>query len=248
ENAPTFSGEDDERSANKWEVDIRKEFATGFDGIPDTARYNLAFKKLTGTAAKTIKHTEERTLASLFAAVEDAFPTLYHQERILKDLRSGKAFSAETWTTVISAAKCMLKEVGDLHSGPEALALALESICPTLWAMQSVKSTTVTREALITAIEGFKAALDRSTLTPLNFGIATKPKDKMPAATKPAQTQATAEPANPKSKGAKHRQKWSAAAKDMKHEITDLKADLAHRDHAAAPATEAGPAAPVRTN
>ncbi|KAJ2822830.1 hypothetical protein GGI24_003835 [Coemansia furcata] len=251
ENAPTFSGEEDERSAHKWEVDICKEFETGFDGIPDSARYNMAFKKLTGTAAKTINHTEERTLASLFAAVEDAFPTLHHTERVLKDLRSGKAFSSETRTTVIATAKRMLKEVGTVHSGPEALALTLESICPTLWAMQRVKSTTVTHEELLTAINSFKVALDGSMLIPLNFGTATKTKTSAANKTdaKPsAQQKTSAESSAPKSKGAKRRQKRAAAAKDMKRELANFKADMARRDQAAAPTTEAAPAAPARAN
>ncbi|KAJ2840480.1 hypothetical protein FBU31_000378 [Coemansia sp. 'formosensis'] len=248
ENAPTFSGEEDERSAHKWEVDICKEFETGFDGIPNSACYNLAFKKLTGTAAKMIKHTEERMLASLFAAVEDAFPMLHHTECMLKDLCSGKAFGSETCTTVIATAKRMLKEVGAVHSGPEALALALESICPMLWVMQHVKSTTVMHEALLTAINSFKVALDGSMMIPLNFGMATKPKTSAASKTDgktPAQTKAPAESSAPKSKGAKRHQKWAAAAKDMKCVLANLKADLAHHGQAAAPTPEAAPTVKV---
>ncbi|KAJ2812113.1 hypothetical protein H4S07_001622 [Coemansia furcata] len=251
ENAPTFSGEENECLAHKWEVNICKEFETGFNSIPNSVHYNLAFKKLTGTVAKMIKHTEEWMLASLFTAVKDAFPMLHHTECVLKDLHSGKAFGSETCTMVIATAKQMLKEVGAVHSGPEALALALESICVMLWVMQHVKSTTIMHEALLTAINSFKVALDRSMMIPLNFGMVTKPKTSAASKTDgktPMQTKAPAESSAPKSKGAKRCQKWAAAAKDMKCKLADLKADLARCDQVAAPTPEAAPTVPVQVN
>ncbi|KAJ2833261.1 hypothetical protein GGI24_000922, partial [Coemansia furcata] len=133
---------------------------------------------------------------------------------------------------------------GKLHSRPKALALALESIFPMLWAMQNIKATTIMRKVLLTAINSFKAALDRSTLIPLNFGMAVKAKTTVATKTDgkpPAQTKPPAKTSAPMSKGAKCHQKQAAVAKDMKHKLTDLKADLVHCDQAAANTNEAVP-------
>ncbi|KAJ1824985.1 hypothetical protein LPJ60_000277, partial [Coemansia sp. RSA 2675] len=89
--APTFCGESDERSSVKWVDEIKAEFGDAFRGEPPSILYKMAYAKLVGAAAKTIRHPKERTLEALFAAVVAKYPLHHYQERVIRELRSGKA-------------------------------------------------------------------------------------------------------------------------------------------------------------
>ncbi|KAJ2075652.1 hypothetical protein GGH13_000465 [Coemansia sp. S155-1] len=176
EAAPTFSGEDDELSSTMWTLEIRKELQEGLLGAPQFILYRLVHAKLTGTAAKVVQHPTERTLDNLFAVVETEYPLHRYQDRIMEELRDGTAFKSETRDTIVPKARKILEIIGDLPSGPETLALALEKVAPIMWTQQRLRAATATRKTLATAINGFEETLNADTLTKLNLGSPDKPR------------------------------------------------------------------------
>ncbi|KAJ1925315.1 hypothetical protein GGI13_001187 [Coemansia sp. RSA 455] len=177
EAAPTFSGGDDELSSTMWIAEIRKELQEGLPGASQYMLYKMVYEKLTGKAAKAIQHPTERTLDNLFAVVEAEYPPHHYQDRIMEELRDGTAFKSETRNTIVPKARKILEIIGDLPSGPETLALALEKVAPILWTQQRLRATTATRKTLATAINGFEETLNADTLTKLNLGSPDKPKN-----------------------------------------------------------------------
>ncbi|KAJ2783725.1 hypothetical protein GGI18_003493, partial [Coemansia linderi] len=247
--APTFCGESDERSSVKWVDEIKAEFGDAFRGEPPSILYKMAYAKLVGAAAKTIRHPKERTLEALFAAVVAKYPLHHYQERVIRELRSGKAFNSETRETLSQKASEILDSIGDWPSGPEALALALKKVAGHLWSQQKVHAACATRRDIESAIGRFEDTLLADTLTKLNLGSVDSLAEKKASKAEVKKSEPMEEVKNlePKSRNAKRRaNQWKSKKKGEEaiKEVQTLKAEL--RQMRAANASNAATAGPVK--
>ncbi|KAJ2386669.1 hypothetical protein H4S02_003745, partial [Coemansia sp. RSA 2611] len=245
--APTFCGESDERSSVKWVDEIKAEFGDAFRGEPPSILYKMAYAKLVGAAAKTIRHPKERTLEALFAAVVAKYPLHHYQERVIRELRSGKAFNSETRETLSQKASEILDSIGDWPSGPEALALALEKVAGHLWSQQKVHAARATRRDVESAIGRFEDTLLADTLTKLNLGSVDSSAEKKASKAEVKKSEPVEEVKNsePKSRNAKRRaNRWKSKkeGEEAIKEVQTLKAEL--RQMRAANASNAATAGP----
>ncbi|KAJ2457966.1 hypothetical protein GGF42_002365 [Coemansia sp. RSA 2424] len=203
---PQFCGSDDKMSSVAWTKKANKYLEILFNGAPALMKYLVLLDRLTGEAKREIEEPEDLTAESLIINIVERFPVhkhqerliekfpvRKHQERLIKKLRTHVAFKDSTHSTLKRDALKLLDEIGDVPSGPEALANAMSYVCPSLWVLTKVHALRATSTEVRAGIEELELYL----LASPDIALKLKPNQQSssPTPAKPKERQNTPEPA-----------------------------------------------------
>ncbi|KAJ2458949.1 hypothetical protein GGF42_001757 [Coemansia sp. RSA 2424] len=166
---PQFCGSDDKMSSIAWTKKAHLYLENLFDGAPVLMKYLVLLDRLTGEAKKEVEEPKDLTAESLIINIVERFPVRKHQEHLIEKLRTHVAFKDSTHSTLKRDALKLLDEIGDMPSGPEALANAMSYVCPSLWVLTKVHALRATSTQVRAGLEEFELYLLASPDTALKL-------------------------------------------------------------------------------
>ncbi|KAJ1961265.1 hypothetical protein GGI12_003338 [Dipsacomyces acuminosporus] len=141
--------------------------------IDEAIAVSLLLGRLTGAAEAVTVNRSYYSPTALLVDLNDAFPKITFQLRLIKRLETGEAVKGLTRHNAVRKLSRMLEEISDATGGSIAIAKAARGMFPSLWAQLHINPIRASTEDMRGALKELHRMVDADErITPQLYGMA----------------------------------------------------------------------------